>query len=117
MTTRISRKVAALSLAAATAFTVTACHPPHQKDSDQKVDTATSQDPDSLPSAGQSSATGTATVTEVETETATETAAVDAGTADATGTDAAATDAAATDSAETVVVEPGETATVAPAQQ
>ena len=61
MTSRFSRTVAALALAATTAFAVTACSPPHQKDSDQKVDTATSQDPDSLPSAGQSTATGTAT--------------------------------------------------------
>ncbi|SIS53327.1 hypothetical protein SAMN05444817_11163 [Corynebacterium appendicis CIP 107643] len=107
VTTRISRKVAALAVAATTALVVTACTPPNQNDSDQKVDTATSQNPDSLPSAGQSTATGTATVTEVATETST----VDAG-----AVDPADADAAATDAAETAVVEPGETAAVAPVQ-
>ena len=87
MTTRISHKVAALSLAAATAFGLSACTPPNQVDSDKKVDTATSQDADSLPSAGQTTATGTATVTAVETETATETATVGAE-ADNTATEA-----------------------------
>lgn len=106
MTTRISRKVAALAVAATTALVVTACTPPNQNDSDQKVDTATSQNPDSLPSAGQSTATGTAT----------ETSTVDAGAVDPADADAAATDAAETDAAETAVVEPGETAAVAPVQ-
>lgn len=65
MTTRTSRKVAALALVAATAFGVTACSPPNQKDSAQKVDTATSQNPNSLPDAGQTGGTATATATNV----------------------------------------------------
>ncbi|WKK61216.1 hypothetical protein QYQ98_09380 [Corynebacterium sp. P3-F1] len=65
MTTRTSRKVAALALVAATAFGVTACTPPNQKDSAQKVDTATSQNPNSLPDAGQTGGTATATATNV----------------------------------------------------
>lgn len=65
MTTRTPRKVAALALVAATAFGVTACSPPHQKDSAQKVDTATRQNPNSLPDAGQTGGTATATATNV----------------------------------------------------
>lgn len=65
MTTRTPRKVAALALVAATAFGVTACTPPNQKDSAQKVDTATSQNPNSLPDAGQTGGTATATATNV----------------------------------------------------
>ncbi|AIT60645.1 hypothetical protein [Corynebacterium doosanense] len=43
-----SRIPSALALVAAAGLTLSACHPPHQNDSAEKVDTATSQNPDSL---------------------------------------------------------------------
>lgn len=65
MTTRTPRQVAALALVATAAFGVTACSPPNQQDSAEKVDTATSQNPNSLPDAGQTGGTATATATNV----------------------------------------------------
>ena len=61
----VSRKAAAGMLAVA-AVSLSACHPPHQVDSAEKVDTAKSQDPDSLASygatpSGTAAASGTAT--------------------------------------------------------
>ncbi|TVX80365.1 hypothetical protein [Corynebacterium sp. NML180780] len=60
----VSRKAAAGMLAVA-AVSLSACHPPHQVDSAEKVDTAKSQDPDSLASygatpSGTAAASGTA---------------------------------------------------------
>ena len=55
----VSRKAAAGMLAVA-AVSLSACHPPHQVDSAEKVDTAKSQDPDSLASYG-ATPSGTAT--------------------------------------------------------
>lgn len=49
MTISTSRKVAITVFAAATALGLAACSPPNEQDSDHKVDTATSQNPDSLP--------------------------------------------------------------------
>ncbi|STC70077.1 hypothetical protein [Corynebacterium pilosum] len=45
---RISRKFAAAAIAVVSAVAITACTPPSENPSDQKVDTAKSQDPDSL---------------------------------------------------------------------
>ena len=64
MITRTSRKVAALALTAVTALGVTACTPPNQNDSEQKVDTATSQNPNSLKGEG-AAGTSTASATNV----------------------------------------------------
>lgn len=47
MTSRNPRALA-LALVAVAGLTLSACHPPHQKDSTEKVDTATSQNPDSI---------------------------------------------------------------------
>nr|WP_256478143.1 hypothetical protein [Corynebacterium stercoris] len=44
---------------------IAACSPPHQIDSDQKIDTATSQNPDSLASSGKTGATAAASATNV----------------------------------------------------
>lgn len=71
MSTSISRKVVITAFAAATALGLAACSPPNEQDSDQKVDTATSQDPNSLPGGG--TATGTATATTSATPAAPET--------------------------------------------
>jgi len=101
VTTRTSRKVAALALVAATAFGVTACSPPHQKDSAEKVDTATSQNPDSLKGAGKSSSASTTTSTSTSTETST-VAATDADLGETSGT---------TDGATTITIEPETAAT------
>lgn len=65
MTSSHSRTAAA-ALAAAAALGLAACTPPHQNPSDLKVDTATSQDPDSLASSGETgNATAGATATNV----------------------------------------------------
>lgn len=66
MTSSHSRTAAA-ALAAVAALGLAACTPPHQNPSDLKVDTATSQDPDSLASSGETgnAATAAATATNV----------------------------------------------------
>lgn len=61
------RKATAAILVSLAALGLSACHPPHQVDSDHKVDTATSQDPNSLANAGET--TG-ATATNVAQATA-----------------------------------------------
>ena len=57
MTTRTTRKVATVAFAAMAALGLAACSPPNEKDSELKVDTATTQDPDSLLGKGQIGAT------------------------------------------------------------
>lgn len=57
MTSRIPR---ALALVAAAGLTLSACHPPHQQDSTEKVDTATEQNPDSLNPGGTTTSTAAA---------------------------------------------------------
>lgn len=65
MTSSHSRTAAA-ALAAVAALGLAACTPPHENPSDLKVDTATSQDPDSLASSGETGgATAAATATNV----------------------------------------------------
>ena len=55
-----SFRVTAAGLAALAALTITGCTPPHENPSTQKVDTATSQNPDSLASSGLTSEAATA---------------------------------------------------------
>lgn len=65
MTSSPSR-IAAAGLAAIAALSIAACSPPNQKASDEKIDTAMSQDPDSLASSGSTGkASATSTVTNV----------------------------------------------------
>lgn len=60
-----SRKAVA-GVAALAAIALAGCTPPHQNPSSEKVDTATTQDPNSLKGAGTATtATGTATATNV----------------------------------------------------
>ena len=68
MTISTSRKVAITAFAAATALGLAACSPPNEQDSDHKVDTATSQNPDSLP--GDSSEATTTSTTATDTTAA-----------------------------------------------
>ena len=56
----VSRPAAA-GLIAVAAVSLAACHPPHQVDSDQKIDTATSQKAESLASYGATTGTASAT--------------------------------------------------------
>lgn len=60
MTTRTSRKAAALPFAALASLGLAACSPPNEQPSDQKVDTATSQNPNSLTGEGQVASTESA---------------------------------------------------------
>ena len=89
MTSAPSR-IAAAGIAAIAALAITACTPPNENPSDQKVDTAMSQSADSLASSGSTGAAKTANVTNVAdasaaqaTATAASTTTVTAG-ADAT---------------------------------
>lgn len=69
MSTRTIRKAAAFGLVPLTAFAMVACSPPNEQPSDQKVDTATSQDAASLQGEGQiaaTEATGAPNVVEAE---------------------------------------------------
>ncbi|UIZ92806.1 hypothetical protein JZY91_03325 [Corynebacterium sp. CNCTC7651] len=81
MTSSPARKTAAAALAALAALGIAACSPPNQNDSDQKIDTATSQNPSALASSGLSGETSAAAATNVAeassvraSETASETA-------------------------------------------
>ena len=58
--TSSSNRIAAAGLAALATLAITACTPPTENPSDQKIDTASSQNPDSLASSG---VTGQATAT------------------------------------------------------
>ncbi|WP_257182836.1 hypothetical protein [Corynebacterium cystitidis] len=49
---RISRKLAAAAIATISAIAITACSPPSENPSDQKIETAESQNPDSLDNVG-----------------------------------------------------------------
>ena len=66
-------RTAAAGLVAVAAVSLAACHPPHEVDSEQKIDTATSQKAESLASYGAttsvSSATATSTAMADETPT------------------------------------------------
>ena len=59
-----SRKAVA-GVAALAALALAGCTPPHQNPSSEKVDTATTQDPNSLKGASTATTTGTATATNV----------------------------------------------------
>lgn len=63
MTSSVSRNAAA-ALAAIATLGIAACSPPNENPSDKKVDTATSQDPDSLASSGETGQSSTAAATE-----------------------------------------------------
>lgn len=78
MNINTTRKAAAGFFALA-ALGLGACSPPHQVDSGNKVDTATSQNPDSLPGAGVETSTGVAptNVADAAEATATTTAAAE----------------------------------------
>ncbi len=54
-------RVTAAGIAALAALTIAGCTPPHENPSTQKVDTATSQNPDSLASSGLAGQTASAT--------------------------------------------------------
>ncbi|OHF37393.1 hypothetical protein [Corynebacterium sp. HMSC074A01] len=56
-------RTAAAGLVAVAAVSLAACHPPHQVDSEQKVDTATSQKAESLASYGATTSASSATAT------------------------------------------------------
>ena len=76
----IAPRKAAVAGVAAAALALAGCHPPHENPSDLKVDTAMSQNPDSLMGAGQTTQSSTATnVTQAnEARKTTTTAAVSA---------------------------------------
>ena len=76
----IAPRKAAVAGVAAASLALAGCHPPHENPSDLKVDTAMSQNPDSLMGAGQTTQSSTATnVTQAnEARKTTTTAAVSA---------------------------------------
>ncbi|GAB3086727.1 hypothetical protein [Corynebacterium aquatimens] len=72
MSTQITRSVAVAAVAAAS-LAIAACSPPNEQPSDKKVDTATEQNPDSLPGNGVSAtATTNPNITEVASSEAAE---------------------------------------------
>ncbi|WIM68494.1 hypothetical protein QP027_03615 [Corynebacterium breve] len=100
---RISRKLSAIALAALTAGAISACTPPNENPSDQKVPTAETQNPDSLKVEDAEGAEG-AEKKEAESteETSTDSTSTEA-------TDVEATDTATAD--DTMGVEQGATGT------
>lgn len=72
-----SERTAVVGLVAVAALALAACSPPNENPSDQKIDTATTQNPDSLKGAGKAAtATSATNVTEAEALATDETEAV-----------------------------------------